>query len=149
MNLHFEDRRKLRALAQPVEPQHDLWPAIAAHTRAPAPSARGHKRWRLLALAASLACVGVLVGAISSRLLHPADHQASPASTAMAASNGNAPRWNPADPRLRGAAVELRAAQGELQQALAIAPRSAYLQQLLNGTERQQARLRHLDLDAG
>jgi len=145
MTLHFEDRRKLRALAQPAEPQRDLWPAIAARIETQARVARRRMQW--LAVAASLACVAVIVGGIGIRVLHsppPATSQAQIAAAANASV-----RWKPNDPRLRGAAVELRAAQGELQQALAIAPHSEYLQRLLQSTEHQQSRLSRLDLDAG
>lgn len=145
MNLHFEDRQKLRALAQPVEPQRDLWPAIAARieTQSRAP----HRRMQWLALAASFACAAVIVGVVGIRALHSPQPATSPAQIAAAA---NPPaRWKPSDPRLRGAAVELSAAQGELQQALAIAPHSEYLQRLLQNTEHQQSRLRRLDVGAG
>ncbi|HET6912303.1 MAG TPA: hypothetical protein VFH71_03040 [Rhodanobacteraceae bacterium] len=145
MNLHFEDRQKLRALAQPVEPQRDLWAGIAA--RIETPSRAPHRRMQWLAIAASFACAAVIVGVISVRMLHSSQPAASPAQIAAAA---NTPaRWKPSDPRLRGAAVELRAAQGELQQALAIAPNSPYLQRLLQSTEHQQSRLRRLETDAG
>lgn len=145
MNLHFEDRQKLRALAQPVEPGRDLWPAIAARieTQARAPRRRAH--W--IAVAAAFACTAVIIGTVAIRMAHaprPAISQAQ-----VAAATNTPVRWKPNDPRLRGAAVELSAAQGELQQALAIAPHSPYLQRLLQSTEHQQSRLRHLDLDAG
>jgi hypothetical protein len=145
MNLHFEDRQKLRALAQPVEPQRDLWPAIAARidTRSRAP----HRRMQWLAVAAALACAAVIVGTIGIRMAH-SPQPASPHARIAAAANTTT-RWKPDDPRLRGAAVELRAAQGELQQALAIAPHSEYLQRLLQNTEHQQSRLRHLDVGTG
>ncbi|HET7557234.1 MAG TPA: hypothetical protein VFK08_04085 [Rhodanobacteraceae bacterium] len=145
MTLHFEDRRKLRALAQPVEPQRELWAGIAARieTQARAP----HRRRQWLALAASLACAAVIIGVVGVRMLHSPQPATAPAQIAAAA---NAPaRWKPSDPRLRGAAVELRAAQGELRQALAIAPNSPYLQRLLHNTEHQQSRLRQLETDAG
>lgn len=145
MTLHFEDRRKLRALAQPVEPQRDLWPAIAARieTQSRAP----HRRMQWLAAAASFACAAVIVGVVGIRMAHSPQPANSNAQIAVAA---NTPaRWKPNDPRLRGAAVELHAAQGELQQALAIAPHSPYLQRLLQSTEQQQSRLRRLETDAG
>ena len=151
MNLHFEDRQKLRALAQAVEPRRDLWPDIAARIEREARTPRMHFRW--LAVAASLACVAVLSGVIGVRMLHAnkavivAGQPCTPAQ--LAANGGTAARWNPGDPRLRGAAIELHAAQGELRQALAIAPHSEYLQQLLDRTEHQQTRLRQLDLGAG
>jgi hypothetical protein len=145
MTLHFEDRQKLRALAQPVEPQRDLWPAIAARIEAQARAPRRRMQW--LAVAASLACAAVIAGAIGTRALRSPPRANSPAQIAAAA---NIPvRWKPSDPRLRGAAVELRAAQGELQQALAIAPNSPYLQRLLQNTEHQQSRLRRLEVGAG
>jgi hypothetical protein len=145
MNLHFEDRQKLRALAQPVEPQRDLWPAIAARIDSQARAPRRRMQW--LAVAASFACVAALVGVIGVRMLHSTRPATTPAQIAAAANT--TPHWKPSDPRLRGAAVELRAAQGELQQALAIAPHSPYLQRLLQNTEHQQSRLRRLETDAG
>ncbi|HET9835392.1 MAG TPA: hypothetical protein VFP88_03480 [Rhodanobacteraceae bacterium] len=145
MNLHFEDRQKLRALAQPVEPQRDLWPAIAA--RIQKQSRTPHRRMRWLTMAASFACAAVIVGVIGIRALHSPQPATSAARIAAAAST--TARWKPNDLRLRGAAVELRSAQGELQQALAIAPHSEYLQRLLQSTERQQSRLRSLEINAG
>jgi hypothetical protein len=149
MNLHFEDRQKLRGLLRPVEPRRDLWPLIAARIESE-PHAP-HRHFRRLALAASFACVAVLSGAIGIWMLHVA-HPRSPATHAnayVAASNASGKRWSPADPRLRGAAVELRAAQGELKQALAIAPHADYLQQLLERTQLQQSRLQRLERNAG
>lgn len=152
MNLHFEDRQKLRALAQAVEPPHDLWPAIAARIDAQPREARRRYSW--LAVAASFAGVAILAGAIGFQAARTNTN--SPSITAQSSTNARlvatsrgAQAWHPADPRLRGAAVELHAAQGELRQALAIAPHSPYLQQLLDNTEYQQSRLRHLDLGAG
>lgn len=145
MTLHFEDRQKLRALAQPVEPQRDLWAGIAARIDAQSRAPRRRMQW--LAVAASLACVAVLAGVIGTRMLR--SPQPLPMAPQIAVSGRTAPHWKPADPRLRGAAVELRAAQGELQQALAIAPHSPYLQRLLQNTEHQQSRLRRLETDAG
>ena len=145
MNLHFEDRQKLRALAQPVEPQRDLWAGIAARMETQSPAR--HRRTQWLAVAASFACAAVIVGAVGIRTLRAPQPATSPARIAAAA---NTPaRWKPNDPRLRGAAVELRAARGELQQALAIAPHSEYLQRLLQNTEHQQSRLCRLDVSAG
>lgn len=145
MNLHFEDRQKLRALAQPVEPRNDLWPAIAARMeeqpRAP------HRRTQWLAMAASLGFAAVIAGALGIRAMH-STHPAT-AQARIAAATDTAARWKPNDPRLRGAAVELHAARDELQQALAIAPHSPYLQRLMQSTERQQSRLRRLDIGAG
>lgn len=145
MTLHFEDRQKLRALAQPFEPQRDLWPAIAARIEIQARAPRRRMQW--LAMAAAFACVAVIVGAVGIRVAHSPEPATTPAQIATA--QGPTARWKPNDPRLRGAAVELHAAQGELQQALAIAPHSPYLQRLLQSTEHQQSRLRRLDVNAG
>jgi len=144
MNLHLEDRQKLRALAQPVEPQRDLWPAIAARIEA---QRTPRRRMQWLAMAAAFACVAVIVGTIGIRMAH--SPSSATTSAQIAAAGNTAPHWKPNDPRLRGAAVELHAAQGELKQALAIAPNSAYLERLLQSTETQQSRLRRLETDAG
>ncbi|MEO7149980.1 MAG: hypothetical protein ABIY40_08630 [Rhodanobacteraceae bacterium] len=149
--LSLEDRQRLRALAQPVEPQRDLWPAIAA--RLETPSHAPQRRYAWFAIAASLAGVALLSGAIAARMFqadkidHVSAAQRPPA--VLAVMNNPAERWNPSDPRLRGAATELRTAQVELKQALAIAPHSDYLERLLDRTQRQQARLSQLDLGAG
>jgi hypothetical protein len=147
MNLHFEDRQKLRALAQPTEPSRDLWPQIAvrieSRTRTPRP-------FQWLALAASVAGVTILAGVIGIRAMQNGHAPAPGHSRALIATTGRTgSHWRPADPRLRGAAVELRAAQGELKQALAIAPHADYLQQLLERTERQQSHLQRLEHEAG
>ncbi|MGH8211618.1 MAG: hypothetical protein ACREPP_00120 [Rhodanobacteraceae bacterium] len=149
MNLHFEDRRKLRALAQPVEPARDLWPQISARIESQPHASRRRFHW--LALAASVAGVAVLAGVIGIRAMQGARATMAAAhpESFIAASDRTGNHWKPADPRLRGAAVELRAAQGELKQALAIAPRADYLQQLLERTERQQSHLQRLEHEAG
>lgn len=145
----FEWRRQLRDLRQPLQPQHDLWAAIGTAINAPraqdigaipvTPSARpvAVRWWLAGGLAASL----LLAGGIGWRL-------AQPIADAPVASVATAP-WTPADPRLRGAAMELGAARMELHQALAEAPDSAALQRLLTRTERQQAQLRELAREAG
>ena len=149
MNLHFEDRQKLRALAQPVEPARDLWPQIAGRIQAQPRMSRRRLQW--FAMAASLAAVAILAGVFGTRLMQAGRAPSSVAhsNAFVAASDQSGNRWKPADPRLRGAAVELRAAQGELKQALAIAPHADYLQQLLQRTERQQSRLQRLEHEAG
>ena len=56
---------------------------------------------------------------------------------------------DPADPRLRGAALELDAARMELDQALTQAPHSPALRRLLTRTERQLVQLREQTHEAG
>ncbi|HJU07898.1 MAG TPA: hypothetical protein VJ727_05380 [Rhodanobacteraceae bacterium] len=149
MNLHFEDRQKLRALSQPVEPARDLWPQIAARIESQPRASRQRFQW--FAMAASFAGVAVLAGVIGTRMMHAdrAPVSAVQSNAFIAANDAPGGRWKPADPRLRGAAVELHAAQGELKQALAIAPHADYLQQLLERTERQQSHLQRLEHEAG
>ena len=149
MALHFEDRRKLRALSQPVEPARDLWPQIAARIESQSRGSRRRFLW--FAMAASFAGVALLAGVIGTRMMHAdrAPISAAQSNAFITPSDAPGARWKPADPRLRGAAVELRAAQGELKQALAIAPHADYLQQLLERTERQQSHLQRLEHEAG
>ena len=149
MNLHFEDRQKLRGLAQPVEPARDLWPRISARIESQPRTSQRRLHW--MALAASIIGVAVLAGVIGIRAMqggHAPVAAAHPGAL-IAASGQTGKHWKPVDPRLRGAAVELRAAQGELKQALAIAPHADYLQQLLERTERQQSHLQRLEHEAG
>lgn len=139
----------MRALAQPKEPTQDLWPQIAARIASPARSPQRRTQW--LALAASVAGVAVLASVVGLRLMHdrPMRTAAFQFAAPLAINAHAAGGWKPADPRLRGAAIELHAAQGELQQAMAMAPHADYLQQLLQHTERQQSRLQRLEHDAG
>ncbi len=149
----FEWRRQLRDLRQPLTPRRDLWTSISVamkDTRSggavtssttPAPmSARpthATRWWIASGLAASL----LLAGGIGWRLAQPATN--TPVARATPAT------WTPADPRLRGAAIELGAARMELDQALTQAPHSPALRRLLTRTERQQAQLRELTHEAG
>jgi hypothetical protein len=150
----FEWLRQLRDLRQPLTPQRDLWAAIGAvvddrgHTHAdgfthgvppgsptrPTPATRW---WLAGGLAASL----LLAGGIGWQLAQstPGAHVA----------NTTAVQWTPADPRLRGAAIELDAARMELGQALTQAPHSPALRRLLTRTEHQQAQLHELTHEAG
>ncbi|MCE5231984.1 MAG: hypothetical protein ABFC67_01225 [Mizugakiibacter sp.] len=134
----FEWLRQTRALDAPAEPGRDLWPAIAARISAMPPRRRPSPR---LLLAAASAAAVLVVGGIGARLLQ------AQAPTAQVAHE--TPRWNPRDPRLAGAAIELDAARYELRQALDESPRAAFLHHLIDRTERQQARLQRLERSAG
>ena len=127
---------QLAALRQPVSPPPALWQRIEQHIEASTSRVRTRHAATPWLLAASLAAVTFLALGVS--------HQRPPPNWAHAT-----PAWKPTDPRLAGAAIELNAAQLELRQALRQAPSSAALQQLLQRTERQQARLRHFELEAG
>ncbi|WP_426662559.1 hypothetical protein [Rhodanobacter aciditrophus] len=141
----FEWRRQMRDLRRPIAPGRDLWSAIDAalverdDSATAAQSARRATRQPWLA-AAALAGAFLLAGGVGLRL-----HR----STAVAPASANAAPWNPSDPRLSGAAIELDAAQLELQQAMLQSPHSSSLQRLLAHTVQQQTQLRHLDHEAG
>lgn len=144
----FEWRQQMRKLRQPVAPQRDLWGAIEqaleqrdAGTASPQPLRHATRRRWLVA--AALAAAFVLAGGIGLRLQHQAPVAAGDTPTLANAA------WNPSDPRLSGAAIELGAARMELQQAMQQAPHSPSLQRLLVRTEQQQAQLRHLAHEAG
>ncbi|HUH31178.1 MAG TPA: hypothetical protein VLZ55_07425 [Rhodanobacter sp.] len=150
----FEWLRQLRDLRQPQTPQHDLWAAISAvvddrgranaDTSAPnvprgspTRSTPATRWWLAGGLAASL----LLAGGIGWQLA-----QSAPGARVA---NTTAAQWTPADPRLRGAAIELDAARMELGQALTQAPHSPALRRLLTRTEHQQAQLHELTHEAG
>lgn len=135
----FEWLKQTRTLDVPAEPGRDLWPDIAARIAATAPRRRRHSP-RLM-LAAASAAAALVVGGIGARLLLET------AANAPAASEEA--RWNPHDPRLAGAAIELDAARYELRQALDESPKAAFLHRLIDRTERQQARLQRLENRAG
>ncbi len=139
----FEWRRQLRALRQPLHPQRDLWPAIDASLDASTgsvPHVRHHRSARRSWLLGTGLAASLLLAGIVGWHLRPAP--------ATGTSTGSTP-WNPADPRLAGAAIELDSARLELQLALRQAPDSSALQRLLQRTERQQAQLRQLANEAG
>ncbi|NMW26107.1 hypothetical protein HFP05_17570, partial [Rhodanobacter denitrificans] len=69
--------------------------------------------------------------------------------TPVASHTKTSGNWKPSDPRLAGAAIELDAAQMELQLAIQQAPDSPSLQRLLGRTEQQQTQLRQLANQAG
>lgn len=148
----FEWRRQLRDLRQPLTPQRDLWASIdaaledAERTQAPAnpvlrePRPAHRQRWLL---AASLAASLLLAGGIGWRVLQ------APTAMPVASHTKASGNWKPSDPRLAGAAIELDAAQMELQLAIQQAPDSPSLQRLLGRTEQQQTQLRQLANQAG
>jgi hypothetical protein len=148
----FEWLRQLRELRQPLIPQRDLWATIHAAMEdrgchddvaaaiAPAQASTRPVRTTRWWLASGLAASMLLAGGIGWQLAQPIpDGRVASAPTP----------WTPADPRLRGAALELDAARMELDQALTQAPHSPALRRLLNRTERQQAQLREQTHEAG
>ena len=142
----FEWRQQMRSLRQPLAPGRDLWGVIDAALEdrsagaAPAQAPRRASRQPWL-LAAALAGAFLLAGSIGLRL-----HRSAAADGGPTLANTS---WNPSDPRLGGAAIELDAARLELRQAMQQSPHSPSLQRLLARTERQQTQLRHLVHEAG
>jgi hypothetical protein len=148
----FEWRRQMRDLRQPLTPQRDLWASIdaaledAERTQASAnpalrePRLTHRRRWLV---AASVAASLLLAGGIGWRVLQ------TPTATPVAGNTKASGNWKPSDPRLAGAAIELDAAQMELQLAIQQAPDSPSLQRLLGRTEQQQTQLRQLANQAG
>jgi hypothetical protein len=136
----LEWRRTLRGLQQPVTPAHDLWPAIATALDTPEePAGTGRRTWLL---AAVLAGAFLLAGGFAAGQ-HWRSGQGAARTTMAASAAANA------DPRLRGAFIELDATRSVLRDAMQQTPDSPLLQRLLARTERQQTQLRHLAHEAG
>lgn len=137
--------RQMRDLGRPEPPAKDLWPQIAARIQAQAPApatSPASRRHPLLpwSMAASVALMSLLAAGLARRTVQLEATIAPATATA---------RWQPRDPRLSGAAIELEAARLELAQAMQQAPQATYLQRLLQRTQHQQMRLRRLEHDAG
>ncbi len=156
MNSEFEWRNGMRKLGGAVEPQRDLWPAIAARIATErTPVRRRPLGW--FALAASL------IVAIGAGLLLHEQHGGQPLASApvvaptptkidepSAAGKGVAatalPRtaldWAvPEDPRLAATAQDLDNASAQLQDALEQRPDAVFLVGLLNRTNSMRLRL--------
>ncbi|MBB3225825.1 hypothetical protein FHW69_000415 [Luteibacter sp. Sphag1AF] len=131
--------RQMRALNRPVTPRRDLWADIDRQLELAPVAAARRPRARPWLRAAAIAGVAVLGGTLGLHLIAPV----------QTPEFASAPAWKPSDPRLAGAAVELDAARMELSQAMQDSPNSPALQRLLERTERQRDRLRHLEQQAG
>ncbi len=166
----FEWQRQLRTLAQPREPQNDLWAGIAAGITAQQQSTRRVSPMRWAWAAVAILCVGfgsVFVAQQSMTQNGPrtitvvtAPVTGSAPIAATASSDGNdrlAPRlsrtaldWaSPSERHLSGAARELDSATAELQQAMELRPDAVFLVGLLNRTNAQRMRLTRLSATAG
>lgn len=146
MTQPYELRMQLRALRQDAAPSRDLWTAIEpALDQAPARAAfsasarprTGRAAWILTAGVAAITVLAVGLVPFSN------NHSA----TIVAGHSVQA--WQPKDPRLEGAAIELAAAQMELRLALRQAPSSDALRRLLLQTRQQQSRLQAFERQAG
>lgn len=149
----FEWLRQMRGLNQPIAPRGDLWPRIdaalddTASRQAATPALPHARHVRVWAVAASLAAIVMLTCSVLWRMHALASSDAP--QVASHATQVEAPRWKPSDPRLAGAALELEAARMELQQAMQQAPDSPALERLLQQTHAQQNYLRELEKQAG
>jgi hypothetical protein len=141
----FQWLNQTRALKQPVEPSHDLWPEIAARLSTHAESPTSQRSWLLpWAMAAALAAVSVFAGALVWQ------QRAAPATrlAAHVAPSATTP-WKPRDPHLVGAAIELNVAREQLARAIDHAPDDAYLRDMLEHANAQVRRLKQLPQRAG
>ena len=154
----FETQRQLRAMNAPRQPEHDLWPAIAARIAASsgtsAPQAT-RRRWMPLAAAAST--VFAIVGALTFLALRD---QVDTSTSSDYAMTTHVERISPSqareqalrsgeDPRLAGSSIVLDAAHSELQQALEQHPDAVFLVSLLNRTNAQRMKLEQFGAKAG
>ena len=167
MNNEFEWRNQMRKHAEAIEPEHDLWPAIAA--RIAATTVASHRRsWRShagwMAIAATLVVAGG-AGLTAYRWQRaapvPATASAIPPATeqpagvqAVAVATEEPPRtaldWAmPDDPALAATAQNLDNASAQLQDALEQRPDAVFLVGLLNRTNSMRLRLLRKPPNAG
>ena len=166
MNNEFLWRNQMRKQAEAVEPEHDLWPAIAARLNATATSHRRSRRSRIgwLAIAATLVVAGG-AGLTAWRWQRAVPVPAPVAMTAtdvqpvaaqpVANSGAPAPEltaldWAvPDDPMLVASAQNLDNASAQLQDALEQRPDAVFLVGLLNRTNSMRLRLLRKSPNAG
>lgn len=135
----FEWLRRTRALQRDAEPDRDLWPAIAARIE-PAAGPRGYA-WLPLASTAAVVLISLMLGVLAMRT--PALLPAAPGLAFRPAGP-----WQPADPRLVGAAIEFDAAESQLRLALQQAPDASFLHHIQQRTQAQKRRLERYPLRA-
>jgi hypothetical protein len=164
MNNEFEWRNQMRKQADAVEPEHDLWPAIAARLKATADASR-RRSWRShagwLAFAATLVVAGGAgltayrwQRALPVPAVDVAQYAAKQPVQAVASDGGQLPRtaldWAmPEDPALAATAQNLDNASAQLQDALEQRPDAVFLVGLLNRTNSMRLRLLRKSPDAG
>lgn len=121
----FEYLSQMRALRRDCKPERDLWIDIAGQLEAGSRTSRPHPAWSIAA--AVLLAVTALFG----------QHMV------LNTQGGStiATNWQPNDPRLSAAAIELAAARKQLTLAMVQNPDGEYLHKLLARTDRQQQRI--------
>lgn len=163
MNNEFLWRNQMRKQAEAVEPEHDLWPAIAARLTVTAAASR-RRSWRSqagwLAIAATLVVAG---GAgltayrwqrVAPAPATPTDVQTvavqPPAGPSATTSELTPLDWAmPDDPALAATAQNLDNASAQLQDALEQRPDAVFLVGLLNRTNSMRLRLLRKPPNAG
>lgn len=154
----FEIQRKLRAMDAPRQPEHDLWPAIAARIASSSQTSTPHAaRRRWLPLAAAASTVLAIAGGLAFFAMKGEVDTSTNDDYAMTT---RIERISPAqareqalrsgeDPRLAGANIVLDAAHSELQQALEQHPDAVFLVSLLNRTNAQRMKIEQFGAKAG
>ena len=154
MNNEFQWRNEMRKLGGPVEPDRDLWPAIATRVAAAPAALPAGTRHRAAGWMAMAATVLVAVGAATTAYRWQRV-TAVPAQTAVAQVQTPVPvaataperpstalDWAmPSDPQLAATAQDLDSASAQLQDALEQRPDAVFLVGLLNRTNAQRLRL--------
>lgn len=153
MNNEFQWRNEMRKLGGPVEPDRDLWPAIAARVvAAPAalPAGTRHRAAGWMAMAATvLVAVGAATTAYRWQRVTVVPAQTAVAQVQTPVPVATAPErpstaldWAmPSDPQLAATAQDLDSASAQLQDALEQRPDAVFLVGLLNRTNAQRLRL--------
>ena len=162
MNNEFLWRNQMRKQAEAVEPEHDLWPAIAARLTVTAAASR-RRTWRShagwLAVAATLVVAGG-AGLTAYRWQRVAPAPATtdepavavqPVASSSATTSELTPLdWAvPDDPTLAATAQNLDNASAQLQDALEQRPDAVFLVGLLNRTNSMRLRLLRKPPNAG
>ena len=162
MNNEFLWRNQMRKQAEAVEPEHDLWPAIAARLTVTAAASR-RRTWRShagwLAVAATLVVAGG-AGLTAYRWQRAAPAPATtdvpavavqPVASSSATTSELTPLdWAvPDDPTLAATAQNLDNASAQLQDALEQRPDAVFLVGLLNRTNSMRLRLLRKPPNAG
>jgi anti-sigma-K factor RskA len=163
MNNEFLWRNQMRKQAEAVEPEHDLWPAIAARLSVTTPASR-RRSWRShagwLAIAATLVVAGG-AGLTAYRWQRAApaptmttDVQTvavqAPGASGVTTSELTPLDWAmPDDPTLAATAQNLDNASAQLQDALEQRPDAVFLVGLLNRTNSMRLRLLRKSPNAG
>ena len=167
MNNEFLWRNQMRKQAEAIEPEHDLWPAIAARLTTATAAHRRSRRSRIgwLAIAATLVVAGgagltayrwqrasrvPAPVAVTTADVQPVAAEPVADSVTAPAAELTALDWAvPDDPTLAASAQNLDNASAQLQDALEQRPDAVFLVGLLNRTNSMRLRLLRKSPNAG